>query len=426
MLDRHRTQAAAGEGAAGIDAADGTLIAGMQAPLVTPLGHEAAHVRVHPPAHIQQDPTSRVDHVGAVQHVLQHRSTGSFRMVGLVHLRQLLWVAQQHDVPRAAPRGDGAGERHLARLVHEQQVEGVGVLAARQQPCRAGHQVELAGAGLLGVVHHRHEAMRAVVAVPLVDARERPPLLGRVHLHGPEEVLDGRMAVGGDRDAPARREGRHHHAGPAVGLTGAGRPLDREVGTVEPEGGAHEVVDGRAEASRGEPGRLTAQQGADRGVRGPAIENGPGHVDERLPDHLRIGRFPADQRRRTWRVGPLSTPQDQAVVADLDQFETLAGERIGHLADGQFHLLRRESVRVVERLLVRLRRDAVVELHEPHRVALVHQVLRGHAAQFEVPPPLRLVLAVVVQQQVPQQAALRGIGIVVDRIVRQPLVETPD
>src|ERR1700736_5655667 len=41
----------------------------------------------------------------------------------LLWLLELLWVAQEHDVPRALTGGQHVGERHLTGFVHEQYIE---------------------------------------------------------------------------------------------------------------------------------------------------------------------------------------------------------------------------------------------------------------------------------------------------------------
>ena len=55
-----------------------------------------------------------------------------------MHLRELLRVADEHDVPRARPHRERVGERDLAGLVDEEVVERRVVGVAREVPRRAG------------------------------------------------------------------------------------------------------------------------------------------------------------------------------------------------------------------------------------------------------------------------------------------------
>src|SRR3712207_1609366 len=73
----------------------------------------------------------------------------------------------------------------------------------------------------------------------------------------------------------------------------------------------------------------------------------------------------------------------------------------------ELRLLRREAKAVVEGLLEGGGRRAGVPHESGYRIAFVEEVCQRKLAECEVSPPLRLALAVVVEQQPRQQPALR-------------------
>jgi hypothetical protein len=61
-------------------------------------------------------------HVGA-KHVLQRGQPDSLRMRSLLRLFELLGVTQKHDVMGSLGDGQHVGQRHLARLIHKQNID---------------------------------------------------------------------------------------------------------------------------------------------------------------------------------------------------------------------------------------------------------------------------------------------------------------
>jgi hypothetical protein len=113
----------------------------LQAAVVGGAGDEAAHLGVHAPAAVEEDAAPGADGVVVPEHVLEHGGAGAVRVGALADVRQLLRVAEQDDVPRPLRDGDRVGQRHLARLVHEQAVDALALLLARPVPRGAGHEV---------------------------------------------------------------------------------------------------------------------------------------------------------------------------------------------------------------------------------------------------------------------------------------------
>ena len=71
---------------------------------------------------------------------------GAARVRALADLRELLRVAEQDEVAGAGGDGERVGERHLAGLVDQQDVDRRLHALAREQPRRAGDQQHVVGA----------------------------------------------------------------------------------------------------------------------------------------------------------------------------------------------------------------------------------------------------------------------------------------
>ena len=71
----------------------------------------------------------------------QRGAVGALRVGALERLVELLRVAEQDEAVGRPRHRDDVGERDLARLVDEQDIDGVGHLRRRPQPRRAGGQV---------------------------------------------------------------------------------------------------------------------------------------------------------------------------------------------------------------------------------------------------------------------------------------------
>ena len=70
----------------------------------------------------------------AREQVLEHGQPDVAGMDALTHLRQLLRVAEQHQVAGGGAHRDRVCQRHLPRFVDEQVVERAVHLLAREQP----------------------------------------------------------------------------------------------------------------------------------------------------------------------------------------------------------------------------------------------------------------------------------------------------
>ena len=111
---------------------------GVEPAVVRDLGDERAHLRVHAVRGLEEQ-AEVVGHgvvrrrAGARARTPRRRRDGSLR-----RLRELLRIAEQHDVLRRAAHRDDVGERLLARFVDEQHVDRVAHLrrAPRATRCR--------------------------------------------------------------------------------------------------------------------------------------------------------------------------------------------------------------------------------------------------------------------------------------------------
>ena len=74
------------------------------------------------------------------EQVLKHRCAGAGRVDGLGDLRELLRVAEEHEVASGRAHGERVGERELARFVDEQIVERAVELRARKEPGGPRHE----------------------------------------------------------------------------------------------------------------------------------------------------------------------------------------------------------------------------------------------------------------------------------------------
>src|SRR5689334_22530207 len=97
------------------------------------------------------------------------------------------------------------------------------------------------------------------------------------------------------------------------------------------------------------------------------------------------------------------------VVLDRDGLVRRASGRVQERAGPELHLLRRERVCPVERLLERYRVDLGVELDQADGLALVDELDRRLLLELEEPPPLRLGLTPVVEEEVRQHPPLGGV-----------------
>ncbi len=159
-------------------------------------------------------------------------------MRALEGLVELLRIAEQDDRARGARHGEHVGERHLTRLVDEEDVEQPIALGRRPQPDgSSSHVVLVVGDSVprLGIVFRdRHTVVvdGLVVLGDLLDASDRHAGFGSGILDVPQEVADHLVAVGADAHLPAARNQSHDHPGTGVGLSRARRALDGEGSVV--------------------------------------------------------------------------------------------------------------------------------------------------------------------------------------------------
>ena len=199
-------------------------------------------------------------------------------MRALRHLRELVRVAEENEVPRGRADRDRIRQRELPGLVDEERVHVPGQLLAREQPRRSGDQVQVRVEH--GVVRARvldHAALElGVGAGRLLQTADLDALLGRGGLDLLEMLVDRLVAERGDADAPPRPHERDRHAAAVPRLARAGRPLHEEVAPVEAERG----VDRRAVEARP---RRPALEHVDHGrVRVRIL----GEAEHRVPLHF--------------------------------------------------------------------------------------------------------------------------------------------
>ncbi len=77
------------------------------------------------------------------EQVREHRRVRARRVCALRDLRELVRVAEQHEVARGRPDRERVGERELTALVDEQRVDVLVELLAREQERRAREQLQL-------------------------------------------------------------------------------------------------------------------------------------------------------------------------------------------------------------------------------------------------------------------------------------------
>ena len=96
----------------------------LQLALVEHVGREPADVRVEAPGAVEEEPEV-LRHRGAIaDEMTEGGPLGAGRMGALQRLVQLLRIAEQHDDRGRLRHGDGVRERHLARLVDDERVDG--------------------------------------------------------------------------------------------------------------------------------------------------------------------------------------------------------------------------------------------------------------------------------------------------------------
>src|SRR5262245_22849322 len=108
----------------------------LQPAVVEQLGGEPADRGMEPPGLLQKETAIRGDGLLAQEQVLERGYLYSFRVAALERLIQLAWVTQQDNGAGALRDRQDVGERHLARLVHEQDIDSLEELFSRPEPRR--------------------------------------------------------------------------------------------------------------------------------------------------------------------------------------------------------------------------------------------------------------------------------------------------
>ena len=177
------------------------------------------------------------------------------------------------------PDRDRVGERHLARLVDEQDVEGAVELGTGEQPAGPGDDVDgPGGEGVADFAVARRPGSRPRGAPTWPSsssafwmARTATPLLGRGRDHGLEEVADRLVGLRGDRDALLPTDEVDDHA----------RPGDRSCPSRAAPGSAARRGPARAPAVGPHRGHPRRARRAASPAGGPARGQPEEHVADR-------------------------------------------------------------------------------------------------------------------------------------------------
>jgi hypothetical protein len=198
-------EAGAVERIGGIDALAGELGAGAQLALVVQLRGEGAQVGVQAPRLLAEEATVAGERVGADE-VLERGHACAGRVHALRGLLELARIAEQDDAPGRAGRGEHVGERDLAGLIDDEQVDGVGHLLAGPEPDGAGGEIDVALGQerldlrvLVGALDGG--ILRRAPLARLLDPPEGELLLARGRTHLVEQVHDDLVTRRGDADA---------------------------------------------------------------------------------------------------------------------------------------------------------------------------------------------------------------------------------
>ena len=182
-------------------------------------------------------PRSSATVAASAEQMLEHRAAGLRRMDALPHLRQLLRIAEQHEVARGSAHRDRVGQRHLARFVDEQVVEPADPCPRARTATRCRRRARRLPAShaslLVGVLVDEPAAECVVVAAHFLRPDERDCLRDRERSTSCSRLL---MALWLFAVTPTRLPGamqRHDQPRAGPGLARAGRTLDEQVAAIE-------------------------------------------------------------------------------------------------------------------------------------------------------------------------------------------------
>jgi hypothetical protein len=357
------------------------------------------------------------------------------RMRALGDVGELLGVAEQDDAARGLGDRDGIGQRDLARLVDEQDVDRAARVLARPVP--RGRGVDEDGAVLLvgggGALHPVARVVVVRAALLLPAAERRAGLVGRL-LHRLQEVVDGLVRGGHHADPATTGDEVQREPRARPRLARAGRPLDHQGAVVEAADLRAQALELERLVAHGRRPRAQAGRAAQEQVRGrvelparqePAGGDPAGEAEEGVL--LLLGPVGPSRPERDGRVvAPgLAAPHDdrpRGLVERLDPGAAL-GERLVHVPGAEREVLRGEPQGPPPRLAEVLRG---LHLQPRDRLGiLVAQLLQRALTAREERPEGGLGLPGVVAEQVergPPRPLLVGVlGLVVGQPVEQAL-----
>ncbi len=247
----------------------------LQAPVVHQLRAELRDLGVQALGVVEEDAAVGRDRLAVAEQVLEHRERGAGGVGALGHLRELLGVAEQDDVPGGGAERERVGERDLARLVDEEVVEGAVDLVASEVPGGAGGSCDFGiGEALACRRRWRCDRTRTRLGVCRCPSssprnsrplRRRPSRSRRAGCGSPCGWSRSRRPAcpGAIRcsDQPRAR----------VGLARAGRALDEEAASRDARPGSRVSINVRSRR-----GRAARPLGDARDTRGERRERGRG------------------------------------------------------------------------------------------------------------------------------------------------------
>ena len=190
---------------------------------------------MHAPGGAEEDPAVGGDGRCPLEEVVEDRLPRLARVGSLNGLRQLHLVPDQDQVAGREPHRHHVGQRHLPRLVHEEEIERLVELLAGEEPGgprdQVGRGIDRAVAG-----HVPDEAPGKpglLVGGALFDSAEAEAGLDRPAFHRRQEVVDRLVGIGRHPHPPPRPQQLHDDVGRRVGLARPRGTLDEEIAVVQ-------------------------------------------------------------------------------------------------------------------------------------------------------------------------------------------------
>ena len=355
--------------------------------------------------------------------MLERGGLGTFRVGPVGDLRKLVRIAEEDHRIRGSRHDAGIGQGELARLVHEQDVDGACRIRPAPEPRGPAKQVHGTGPdcrrGRTGVPIYGQALDGRLPVLPvraLADPHLRSRRTGR-SINCLEQVADHLVRLGRDPDAAAGRDERDDHPGGRPRLARPRRPLDREGAALESEGDPDRgregglVSDDEGTSPQIADHRRTApeDQFACRTIRAgpldPRRDHVVGEAEERPAHRLGAVRLSRDQRPRMVEARGLEVERPRRNIEGDDRAGTLLRVRVdGVVARTELEFLGWiEPVAVDSGLLDRA--QVGDELEVADRAAVRHEILGRGLLEPVVVPPLGLRLPVVPIDQPGQEPA---------------------